>query len=140
MDCKVDQRLTRLEEIEISFKHQRLEHPEKKGHFPKDLKKLALLALSEGIPQRDIARAAGLTPKAIRNWRNRFTKVTEEQVSMATNLKLVEHRPEACVSVSEIAVKQMARITLQSGVVIEVPPSELSTELLSRLCELTGFL
>ena len=138
MDCEVAQRATRLEEIEISFKSYRLEHPEKKVHFPKDLKRLALLALSEGIPQREIARAAGLTPKAIRNWRNRFTRVTEEQVAMAKNLKLVEHRPEAIVS--DISAQQVARIIFKSGVVIEMPPSELSTGLLSRLCELTGSL
>ena len=138
MDCEVGQKIAKLEEIEISFKSYRLEHPEKRGHFPKDLKRLALLALSEGIPQREIAHAAGLTPKAIRNWRNRFVRVTDEKVTMAKNLKLVEQRPEAVVF--DNPGKQVARITLKSGVVIEVPPSELSTELLSRLCELTGFL
>ena len=74
MDCEVGQKIAKLEEIEISFKSYRLEHPEKRGHFPKDLKRLALLALSEGIPQREIAHAAGLTPKAIREdllWRAR---------------------------------------------------------------------
>ena len=135
MDSKAAQKIKILEEIEDTFKKYRSEHPEQVSHFPDALKRLPLLALSEGIPQRDIARAAGLTPKSMRYWRNRFA---EEQVGAAKKLKLVEQRLEPIES--DRVLKQMARITLKSGVVIEVPPSELSTELLSRLCELTGFL
>ena len=134
MGSDAAQKIKILEEIEDSFKKYRSEHPEQASHFPDELKRLPLLALSEGIPQRDIARAAGLTPKSMRYWRNRFA---EEQV-VAKNLKLVEQRPEP--TKSDRPLKEMARITLKSGVVIEVPTSELSTELLSRLCELTGFL
>ena len=135
MDSKAAQKIKILEEIEDTFKKYRSEHPEQASHFPDELKRLPLLALSEGIPQRDIARAAGLTPKSMRYWRNRFA---EEQVAVAKNLKLVEQRLEPIES--DRALKQMARITLKSGVVIEVPPSELTSELLARLCELTGFL
>ena len=134
MGSDAAQKIKILEEIEDSFKKYRSEHSEQASHFPDELKRLPLLALSEGIPQRDIARAAGLTPKSMRYWRNRFA---EEQV-VAKNLKLVEQRPEP--TKSDRPLKEMARITLKSGVVIEVPTSELSTELLSRLCELTGFL
>lgn len=135
MDSKAAQKIKILEEIEDTFKKYRSEHPEQVSHFPDALKRLPLLALSEGIPQRDIARATGLTPKSMRYWRNRFA---EDQVGVAKKLKLVEQRLEPIES--DRVLKQMARITLKSGVVIEVPPSELSTELLSRLCELTGIL
>ena len=90
MDSKAAQKIKILEEIEDTFKKYRSEHPEQASHFPDELKRLPLLALSEGITQRDIARAAGLTPKSMRYWRNRFA---EKQV-VAKNLKLVEQRPE----------------------------------------------
>ncbi len=91
MDSKDAQKIKILDEIEDTFKKHRLELPEQASHFPDGLKRLPLLALSEGIPQRDAARAAGLTPKSMRYLRNRFA---EEQVGAAKKLKLVEQRLE----------------------------------------------
>ncbi len=126
-----------LGEIEDAFKAYKPKSTSKNVHYPKDLQQLAVSALRKKINAAEIARAAGVTAKSIRNWHSATPKIKKTQsMPKAKRLKVISQRPGLVMDHSFRIVSSMAQIKLQSGVVIEVLASELTAELLRKLCEL----
>lgn len=121
-----------LAEIADAFKAHKPKSTSKNVHYPKALRQFAVSALSKKITAAEIARAAGVAPKSIRNWRDAIPKVIQTQLMpKARRLKVIPLRPQTAFEHCSVA-----QIKLPSGVVIEMAPSELSTDLLCRLCGL----
>lgn len=123
-----------LDQIEEAFNAHRPKGGAKASHFPKKLQQLAVSAISRQFTVAEIAKAAGVTPKSIRNWRNTLPKSSASSVPKVKRLKVVAQRTSP-VRAELSSVISMARITLPSGVLIEVSTTVLSSGLLSQLCE-----
>ena len=124
-----------LDQVADAFKAHKPKGTSKNFHFPQNLRMLAVSALSNDCSIVDVAKAAGVVPKSIRNWRDESEK--KQSTLKFKRLKVVAERAIAPMPATVGVVKSpWSRVTLQSGVVIELPASELSTELLHRLCGL----
>ena len=125
-----------LDQVADAFKAHKPKGTSKNFHFPKDLRKLAVSALSNDCSIVEVANAADVAPKSIRNWRDACEK--KQSTPKFKRLKVVAERVIAPMSANTTVgvLESPIRITLQSGVVVELPASELSTEFLLRLCGL----
>lgn len=86
-----------------------------KRTIPDPLRRLALSGLDKGHTAGEIADAAGISRQAVVNWRRRAeVKPTQPP---PVELKVIETLAEVSVAVP------MARITLRSGAVVELPAS-----------------
>ena len=98
------------------------------GPYPPRLKSMALAAVGEGLGKSSVARAAGVAPSMIYYWMS--------GAPTAKQLKLVEspaaHERETVSKASVVCIR------LCSGVEIDIPPGELSGELLASLNALGG--
>jgi hypothetical protein len=130
--------LSDLKKIEQSFKEYGSKYVgNKKCHYPKDLQALAVKVLSKGFNVDEIAKACGVTSKSVYNWRNSSSIIKKKSERPVRQLKLVceASRSQATQIVTTKEAKS-ARIILTSGVSIEIPTKDLSTDLLLRLCGL----
>lgn len=123
-----------LEEIRRGFEIYRSVGSKRSGQLRRGLQDLAVKALAENFTQKEVACAAGVTPKAVRNWRNSRKKVNRV-LPRAKKLRVLPEISEAHFDADSISdhLSQGARITLTSGVIIECPVGELSKSLLLDL-------
>lgn len=112
-----------IKKLELAFRRYRRRNDGKR--YPVKLREMALAALDSGAAGRAVAAAAGVTPKSLRNWRASGGVVAPKE------LKLVSAR-EPSKPVTSIS-PCMARVTLPSGITIEVPTSALITTLINAL-------
>lgn len=127
-----------LSQIENTFKTHRSERTSKNMRFPAELQSLAVMALGN-FTEAEVARAAGVVAKSVRNWRDARQKAKKSVAKIkARRLKVVSQRPEPELSFAAqtTCLSSLARITLLSGVVIELLESQLSTGILRELCGL----
>lgn len=116
--------------IASEFSAHREQHIGKTGHYPAQLKRLALSGLAKGLKPSEVAAAAQLTTKSIYNWSQSAPKS-----AAPTELKLVSRSgPENVRSSCETTAQ--VKIRIGKDVTIELLPSELSLELLQRLSQL----
>jgi hypothetical protein len=114
--------------IASEFAAYRKQHG-KGGRYPKQLKELALRALTRGLKPSEIAAAAQVTSKSIYNWGRSAPKI-----AAPSELKLVSARAENVRPSPEPT--RPVRIRIGRDVTIELLASELSSELLQRLSHL----
>lgn len=117
--------------IASEFAAHRERHVGKTGHYPAQLKKLALSGLAKGLKPSEVAEAAQLTTKSIYNWTQSAPKI-----AAPSELTLVPALAESGGLSSEPSRSVMIRIG--KCVSIELLPSELSLELLQRLSQLVS--
>src|SRR5271165_6635238 len=115
--------------IAAEFAAHRKQHLGKTGHYPPQLKRLALSALAKGLKPSEIAAAAQLTPKSIYNWSQSAPKI-----EAPTELKLESARGENVHVTSETSLP--VKIRIGKEVTIELLSQELSLELLQHLSQL----
>lgn len=115
--------------IAREFAAHREQEVGKTGHYPKQLKKLALSALARGLKASEVAAAAQLTTKSIYNWSQSAPKL-----EAPSELKLVRNRPERGM-LSE-ASSSPVKIRIGQEVTIELLLSGLSLDLLRSLSQL----
>lgn len=112
-----------IKKLELAFgRHRRLNDGKR---YPAKLKKMAIGALDNGVAGRSVAAAAGVTPKSLRNWRAGSGVLPPKELKIVT--APVALRPVASINAC------MARVTLPSGITIEVPSSALTTTLIAAL-------
>lgn len=115
--------------IAREFAAHREQHVGKAGHYPAQLKKLALSALAKGLKPSEVASAAQLTTKSIYNWSQSSPKI-----EAPSELKLVSAHGESVRAFPE--AKSEVKIRIGKDVTIELLSSELSLGLLQRLIQL----
>lgn len=115
--------------ITAEFAAHRAQHIGKTGHYPTQLKRLALSALAKGLKPIEIAAAAQLTPKSIYNWSQSAPKI-----EAPTELKLESARSENTRVSCETSLP--VKIKIGKAVTIELYSRDLSLELLRRLSQL----
>ena len=113
-----------LKELESEFgRHHR--HNDGKRSYPEKLKKMALGAVDSGIAGRTVAEATGVTPKSLRNWRASALTPPKELKVVATH--------EALKPILAAHACMAAKVTLLSGITIEIPISALTATLIRAL-------
>jgi hypothetical protein len=135
---KIEQkRAAILIQIERAFKAHWSKWQNKRARVPDQLRNLAVSGLELKLSIVEIAKAAGVVPKSIRNWRDaKPNKIRFQSQPKVKQLKLVSQPPIGKVAFSgEISSSSLttAKIRLQSGVEIELPVKDLSTTLLRDL-------
>ena len=113
-----------LKKLESAFgRHYR--RNDGKRSYPAKLKELALEAVDSGIAGRTVAEATGVTPKSLRNWRAGALTPPKELKIVTTHEALKPVVPaHACMA---------AKVTLPSGITIEIPISALTATLIEAL-------
>jgi transposase-like protein len=144
-----------LNQVENAFRAFRAKNPYKGMRIPEELRELTLSAVKSEVTVRKIARAAGIEPKAIRNWRNALPKEPEvagpeampklkldniigqepakDDSPKAKRLNLVEALAPQKVISKVIGKENVVCIRLVSGVEIDLPRAELTCEMLATL-------
>lgn len=128
-----------LKEIERGFETYRSAGSNRSVQLRRSLQGLAVKALAENFTAKEVARAADVTPRSVRNWRNSRTKVTRIR-PRAKRLRVLREVSEVHLAAEPSLnfLNQGARITLTSGVIIECRADELSKNLLLDLSSLSG--
>ena len=130
-----DKKAEILRLIEREFAKFRNKNPDKKIGYPANLKILINSDEARVLSALEVSKAAKITPKSVRNWQDGFGYKSKRL--MPRELRLVADsgaRERSTVGSSE--KRHDARVTLSNGVAIELPVTELSTELLTKLCGL----
>lgn len=128
-----------LKDIERRFSRFRHEHQGERLRYPKPLQELAVAALEQGHTWIEVSRAAGVTSRCLRYWRN-LTK-TKNRLTRKTRpleLKLVESRGAQSIATTAthdepITNHAEVRVELRSGVRMTLPVSALSERLINLL-------
>ncbi len=138
MKLKDQGNLSELKKIEQAFKEYGSKYVgNKKCHYPKSLQALAVKALDKGFNAEEVAKASGVTAKSVYNWRNLNSSTKKKSERPLRQLKLVgEPSVSQAAQIESTKEAKSARIILSSGVLIEILPEDLSTDLLLRLCGL----
>ena len=113
-----------IKKLELAFGRHRRRNGGKRS-YPAKLKEMAVAAVDNGVAGRSVAAAAGVTAKSLRNWRAGGGVVPPKE------LRIVAAR-EASKPVTSVNAS-MARVTLPSGVTIEIPSSAMTTALIAAL-------
>ena len=122
-----------LARIGRAFSAYRQENPESSTIYPQNLKMMARAAFEEGLKSGKIAEAAKIPVQLIYDWR----RVCRVQCTKPSELKIVSARPMLATKTElPLADFRQVRIKLGQGVCLELAASELSADLLQRLCEL----
>jgi hypothetical protein len=122
-----------LARIERAFSAYRQENPNSLNIYPDNLKMMARVAFEEGLKSGKIAGAAQIPVQLIYNWR----RITRAMLTKPSELTIVSARPMPVIKTSAPVMDlRQVRITLGQGICLELPASELSTDLLERLCKL----
>jgi len=128
--------------IKEKFKSHRGPESGKSTKIPVELRELAVKAIGKGHSIAEVAAAAGIAPKSIRNWRNQPSRVTRLATPRARRLEVVTSRAikdnRANDNEVSFGLTTLVKLQLRSGVVIELPLNVLSNEFLQRLNELGG--
>ena len=118
-----------LREIRRRFSRRRSEGRGAGHAVPNELRELALSALRGGHTAGQIAQAAGISGQSVVNWRRQMTQAAA--TDGAVELELIDgQKPASPEPGQEVA---MARISLRSGVTVELPASMLESSLLLAL-------
>ena len=125
-----------LDEIQRGFETYRSAGTTRSTQLRRSLQELSVKALTENFTAKEVARAAAVTPKSVRNWYN-----SQKKIGLRRGAKRLRVLPEISAahfnSVSTPnRVSEGARITLTSGVIIECALGELSKNLLLALSSL----
>jgi transcriptional regulator with XRE-family HTH domain len=125
-----------LAHVRAAFVNLRKRNGREQTWYPEELKKLVLEALTRGLSQFEVAQAAGISVNSIKNWKN-GRKSPAKKSAAPVELKLVERRESVAMNQADaFSVRSPsgdARIWFQSGVIIELPTSYLTQELLGIL-------
>lgn len=142
-----------LQLIEVEFAKFRSKNPGKKIGYPASLKNLIASNKARELSALELAGAANITPKSVRNWRmalknkpkdkstlNKSTHLNSKQLNSSElepkQLKVIQNFTAQEQLVSKAEEQRAVRINLINGVVIEIFAADLSTNLLSTLCGL----
>jgi hypothetical protein len=113
-----------IKKLELAFGRHRRRNDGKRS-YPEKLKDMAIAAVDSGVAGRAVAAAAGVAPQSLLNWR------TGGGVESPRELKVVSGHEELSPDASINSF--MARVTLPSGITIEVPTSALTATLINAL-------
>jgi hypothetical protein len=100
------------------------------GRYPPRLKSMVVSAVSDGLGKRSVARAAGISTSMIYYWMAGAPK--------AKRLNLVEALPPRRIHPEVIPEGNVVCVRLASGVEIDFPKGELTSELLATLNAIGG--
>jgi hypothetical protein len=112
-----------IKKLELAFGRHRRRNDGKR--YPAKLRKMALAALDSGVAGRAVAAAAGVTPKSLRNWRTGGGVIPPKELKIVTDCE--PSNPVESVNAG------LARVTLSSGITIEIPTSALTSTLINAL-------
>ena len=123
-----------LKKISLDFsRHRRRRRG--RSWYPASLKDLALRAVNVGITPGQVARAAGVSPQSMSNWRGAGVEAAEaprelKVIAAETEEPLLSSRASGAMLGN---VANWARIELRTGIRIEIPVSALSGPMLAAL-------
>lgn len=117
-----------LKKIALKFSHHRRRNNGRRS-YPPTLRNLVLSAVDVGASAESVAKAAGISPQSVGNWRTTSPVVAPQELKVVTTRKARRASPTDS-AVAAATDDPSARIVLCSGAVIELPVAALTASLI----------
>lgn len=126
--------------IKQEFCQFRKEFPGKNSFYPENLRRLVSHALEQGLTGRCIAEVAKITPNTVLTWKKSADKIEhkpkELKIVLSTPTVITTPKHENGKNSLNMSNNLLAKITLSSGVLLEISVTEQSAFFLKNLFEL----